>query len=1253
MRSPPPCIAPKVHDAPKYENQPIDEGSVCSFSSASSMNQQRPGLSFAPPAWGNSNNQRTQPVRVVARIRPSTDSGERFVFALKADENLSRLQTPVKVSSQSEHKIADLVSMFNSPDAKPIAPSFLSPTAETPLHVNKRVHDVAPKTSSRITMIQPPTPCRDLADSARVVVDNICASIPQVVLAGDKSFNFDAVVDISASQQDVFSFTVGDAIRRNIFKGYNTTIITYGQRNSGKTYTMYGSKQDIDPNIPDDASIRTEEAYGSHENDGIAPRAIQDLFRAKDTQVTGSDVILNMSFIEIYNDGVIDLLTCKRSSLPIRDNGDKTGIPVKGLTHIRIKSTSHARHILEAAQRRRISSSRSHTICTINAVMNPAVKKSVTNGKHASVTTTDVITAKLTLVDLAGSDRSRLGNTVEEQKESACIKKDMLVLSKCINALTENSKVEAKLHVPFRDCKLTRLLSDSLGGNSYTVIVACVNPSAQYSEETLSVLKNAEQARNILNTIKMNRSKISGLTPAEGAALRRENKVLKSHMLEMTKKMQILRRCNNNSEFLNDPEVVIDFGSLQFCSPRSFKSVEKQTDDERWRMKFEKLLNICKKENLNIPLEEIGLDENDESLLRSHAREIQELKEQINHLMRFDDDCMSTTSGLTADFDDRSVVSNITMLSLSQQSLRTCETLENMKATETEDERGLIRKTNSSPYHSKEDVINFENRLMIFKEERELLEKNNVQLEKCVSDNLVRKSALESSIEQLKHEVKVLTEEKIHLYEEVDDLQNSKSLISDLSNEKAARFSLEKELAIKTEELFALKSSVNASLSELSDNVRAPDDEKDDELKHLRQKVASYEAILMTYGDKCTDNMINSNSKESIRVENTYSNDEELVKSITPIIDEGNVAQLKDKIIALQSELEMLKKLHIKPPLLPIGSKRKAMTNNHPNASPKRISSNNSVISVSKLLTDYEHDEDDSHGFAFYQKKNKELSCSAKEKSALDAFNASFDQNYNISASFDDSCVQEDTSLSSDHRAIRIHAQKLLFFADKAVSQNFTDSFSIASDADKENTSFNHSTEGPINTSTNSSFSFSGKVGTSSSKFTVGCVCPTSLFSGNADHIEFFLPRLGKACKCGAEEKAKSRFQDPTSLQAFLRSWQVSFLSDVGIFTAKQLIYKQRSEARTLAKALQKYRNSKKLKPVRCKSALVALHIWSRTAQTVLNSHKDEIVRHGSIFAAQDFSTQKPSLLEIDVNNDDDVSLMSMEPHLYEGEYEV
>ena len=195
----------------------------------------------------------------------------------------------------------------------------------------------------------------------------------------------------------------------------------------------------------------------------------------------------------------------------------------------------------------------------------------------------------------------------------------------------------------------------------------------------------------------------------------------------------------------------------------------------------------------------------------------------------------------------------------------------------------------------------------------------------------------------------------------------------------------------------------------------------------------------------------------------------------------------------------------------------------------------------------------------------------------------------------DESMVSQSDSLTSEQRAIRIHAQNLLLWADRAIeyssssSRTSLDSNSVMSDLssskdfqkvsllfDKENSNPNHKRDLKPNT----------KMICHSKK----CSCCESIFSGRTEHVEFFLPKLGGACTCGAEPNMVTT--DKTELSSFLRSWQVSFLNYCGITTAERLIEVNKHYAKPVARAMKKWRRKKKMKPAHTKSCLSALSIW-------------------------------------------------------------
>jgi hypothetical protein len=1037
--------------------------------------------------------------------------------------------------------------------------------------------------------------------------------------------------------------------------------MSFGQKDGGKSYTMYGpeNKKYSRHEVGDDgASVGTADTastynsvHGTFDEDGIVPRSIHDLFMAKEKQSTGGEVNILMTFVEIYNDGIVDLLTYKKAKgkqLVIRDkigtDGNAGGAAIRGLTSIKLKSSSHARHLINAALKRRVNA-RSHIICTLDVTINPALKSSVTSGKLASMTSTDVINAKLTLVDLAGSERNKNGTPSkkrEKQNEDSFIAKDMFVLGQCISALAdqkEKSKTPSKSnHVPFRDCKLTRVLRESLDGNCCTIMLACVTPCEEDLEDSLSALRIAESSRGITNRIKKNSLKTTSLTPAEGAALRRENKILKSHVLDMTRKMHRFRR-GIKPEFVFDLENDID-GS----------SGNEATELKKWRLKCEKLLNLCREANVSVD-DEVELTDEESSLLKSYEAEIQELREHISQLTSCQmHDGASITSGLTmevGEFDDCSLApSVVTMLSISNQTLRTCEDIETAKIVEFEDSQKQedTKAKFAEPLHEVQIKGSEQDLSTTIEEKQELLLSINTEVEeakviltKLKDEQEIRKDLEEKQLScdniekratSLRAEVKMLSDEKLALVEEVEDFQNIADLVADFSAEKEAKSDLLAKLECAVKDADTLRSA-NADLKVELESQRKLSAEESEKRKTAESSKAAMEARIMYLEESLEQKRANQS------LEMQVSDLETMLQTQDQDFDTIDKTGSKGKTSSDQ----------IRPPL---AKKRKDTS-----------ADDIPVVSVSRFLKSHQPKR---------QKMVGETNNSILFGNSEDAndFNASFDsQNEAFSTG--------SNSLNSDQKAIRLHAQKLLFWADKATTEKADDSTTLSFSAEKENaqngrfptfmTPEKRNSRGGLTIGLKSaspgrnrreSPNPSSASQLSSVKHEMGCSCTGSLFSGNAERSEFFLPRLGLACTCGADKNASKRNADPTALKSFLRTWQVSYLTSVGIFSAEDLVSRYDKYGQEMARAMKNWRHFTYLKPARTKACLVALQIWSRTAKAVLRSHKKY---QRSILRLNTHRNTKPTFLEISAKDNDEVSIMSMEefPHdtLLEGEFEI
>ena len=358
-------------------------------------------------------------------------------------------------------------------------------------------------------------------------------------------FELDAVLDETSNQQDVYEKSGAQtAVAEDLFSGYNATILAYGQTGSGKTFTM--------------GTASSKSTGGPDENDGVIPRACRDLFHNVKIKCDNQAEV-TCSYMEVYNEEIRDLLVenskeQQQQQLRIRETLDGQ-IYVRGLTERKVVSPLDVYSIMEEANKRRVvastkmnaTSSRSHAICVlkIKGVVVVPGDSPIDNDDDGVSRTFE---AKLTLVDLAGSERLKKTQAQGNRaKEGISINKGLFVLGKVVSALAEKGRKMSEMEAngnksrkkkslplqkpPYRDSKLTRLLQDSLGGNSRTIMIACVSPADYNVEETTNTLRYATQARNISNTSTANL--VETISQSEARKLKRENALLKTQIEEL------------------------------------------------------------------------------------------------------------------------------------------------------------------------------------------------------------------------------------------------------------------------------------------------------------------------------------------------------------------------------------------------------------------------------------------------------------------------------------------------------------------------------------------------------------------------------------------------------------------------------------------------------------------------------------------------------------------------------------------------
>ncbi|KAG7172235.1 Kinesin-like protein KIF21A-like [Homarus americanus] len=378
------------------------------------------------------------------------------------------------------------------------------------------INTAATTYSASVVALIRPQIARELIEMCRV-----CTSVtphePQVWLGSDKAFTYDHVFDIGTTQSEVYDVCVAGLIE-GCFEGYNATVLAYGQ-----TYTM-GTGLEVD---------------NGEDIVGIIPRAVDHLFRgiderlaaAKEAETPPPDFKVTAHFMELYNEEIIDLFEphfrgSGKSGIRIHEDAGG-GIYVTGITTRTVTSLEETMQCLRAgALSRTTASTNMNTQSSSNfSHLAPIGSKDVESTED--IPEFETLTAKFHFVDLAGSERlKRTGATGERAREGISINCGLLALGNVISALGDISKRAS--HIPYRDSKLTRLLQDSLGGNSRTLMIACISPSDTDFMETLNTLKYANRARNIKNRVMVNQDKASKAI----AILRQEIQQLRIELME-------------------------------------------------------------------------------------------------------------------------------------------------------------------------------------------------------------------------------------------------------------------------------------------------------------------------------------------------------------------------------------------------------------------------------------------------------------------------------------------------------------------------------------------------------------------------------------------------------------------------------------------------------------------------------------------------------------------------------------------------
>ncbi|XP_075828422.1 kinesin-like protein KIF22 [Microtus pennsylvanicus] len=283
-------------------------------------------------------------------------------------------------------------------------------------------------------------------------------------------YQFDAFYGEKSTQQDIYVGSV-QPILRHLLEGQNASVLAYGPTGAGKTHTMLGSP----------------------EQPGVIPRALMDLLqltREESAEGRPWDLSVTMSYLEIYQEKVLDLLDPASGDLVIREDC-RGNILIPGLTQKPIATFSDfEQHFLPASRNRSVGatrlnqrSSRSHAVLLVKV------------DQRERLAPFRQREGKLYLIDLAGSeDNRRTGNQGIRLKESGAINSSLFVLGKVVDALSQGLP-----RIPYRDSKLTRLLQDSLGGSAHSIIIANIAPERRFYQDTISALNFTARSKEVIN----------------------------------------------------------------------------------------------------------------------------------------------------------------------------------------------------------------------------------------------------------------------------------------------------------------------------------------------------------------------------------------------------------------------------------------------------------------------------------------------------------------------------------------------------------------------------------------------------------------------------------------------------------------------------------------------------------------------------------------------------------------------------------
>ena len=453
----------------------------------------------------------------------------------------------------------------------------------------------------------------------------------------EKKYFFSKIFTEKEKNKEVFDIAIKPIIN-NVINGYNSTTLAYGVTGTGKTHTIFG-----------DLALANGE-------DGVAIKACEYLFKKLNKDFFEDDYQIKVSYIEIYNENVIDLLNNENEniSLMIIEDPNK-GVYVPNLKEFNISNTNDLKKLISQGNKRRTMaptnqnkfSSRSH------AILQLSLKRKSFNEKKNNF---DIFFSKFLIVDLAGSERGGLEKG-KRREEGANINKSLFTLGSCINILSDKNK-NGKF-IPYRDSKLTRLLKDSLGGNILTVMLVCLSPSSESYEESISSLNYASRAKKIKKKIFQNKKEIDLIEGNNNelnnfgnrnngnniqyeeiiGSLKNEIFQLKNIIKDQENKLR--NKNSNNTLYLDDDSFAKGAKEGEDDKIKKFFNDESSIMSEVQVLTKSQKFNNIKKEEMNLTLiqsvSEINLDKYDlffKEINKNKDIEVNELQKIIDNIKK-------------------------------------------------------------------------------------------------------------------------------------------------------------------------------------------------------------------------------------------------------------------------------------------------------------------------------------------------------------------------------------------------------------------------------------------------------------------------------------------------------------------------------------------------------------------------------------------------------------------------------------------